>query len=314
VTGKPDSAAVLGGSRFIGYAIVEALLEKGCRVTTINRGVAPAAYSGPVERIIADRKDSSAYAKALAGIDVDCVIDVTAYTANETRTVLDAFSNRLKRFIHISTLSVYQQPYPCPIAEDAPLETDPSNSYGYNKAACERLIFETENHFPWTILRLPPIFGPRDTLSRESYFYRQILKEKEIVIPYPPFRCQNLFVVDAARAVCSLAENPKAIGRVFNAGGEPFILEDYVNTLAGLMRRKPRMIRAEAKTLKQSGANPRRIPYFFEADLVLDTKRIHNEIGFETAWNREQALSATLEWFSNSSRPQETDWWGLPWD
>jgi nucleoside-diphosphate-sugar epimerase len=315
VTEKIYRVAVLGGSRFIGYAIVEALLEKGYRVTTINRGVTPVNYSGPVERIIADREDSSAYSQALAGIDVECVVDVMAYTANETQAVLDAFLNRLKRFIHISTMSVYKWPFSCPVSEDAPLETDPLNSYGFNKAACERLIIsEPEDHFPWTILRLPPIFGPCDTLSREAYFYRQILEEKVITIPYRPFLCQNLFVVDAARAVCSLIENPKAIGRVFNAGGEPFILEDYVNILAGLMSREPRMIRAEERVLKRSGANPRRIPYFFEEDLVLDTKRIQNEIGFETVWDMEQALFATLEGFSDSSGPQETGWWGLPWD
>jgi nucleoside-diphosphate-sugar epimerase len=312
---KINSVAVLGGSRFIGYAIVEALLAEGYRVTTINRGVAPVNYSGPVERIIANRKDSSAYTRALAGIDADCVVDVTAYTANESRAVLNAFLNRLKRFIHLSTMSVYKWPFPCPVSEDGPLETDPLNSYGFNKAACERLIMsEPEDRFPWTILRLPPVFGPRDTVSREAYFYRQILEEKEITIPYRAFWCQNLFVVDAARAVCSLIKSPKAIGRVFNAGGEPFILEESVTLLAELMGREPRMIRAEERVIKQSGANPRRIPYFFEGDLVLDTKRIHNEIGFETVWGMKEALLATLEWLSSSSGQQGTDWWGLPWD
>jgi nucleoside-diphosphate-sugar epimerase len=229
--------------------------------------------------------------------------------------VLDAFPARLKRFIHISTMSVYKWPYPCPVSENAPLETDPCNAYGFNKAACERIIIsEPEDRFPWTILRLPPVFGPRDTFSREAYFYRQLLEDKNILIPYRPFLCQNLYVADAARAVCSLIKSPKAIGRVFNAGGEPFILEEYVHILAGLMDREPRMLRAEERVLKRSGAHPRRIPYFFEADLVMDTKRIHDEIGFKTVWGMEQALSATLDWFSESSGPEETNWWGLPWD
>ncbi|MDP2156527.1 MAG: NAD-dependent epimerase/dehydratase family protein [Nitrospirota bacterium] len=315
MTGRIQRIAVLGGSRFIGHAIVEALLEDGCSVITVNRGCTPVNYSGPVERIVADRKDSAGYARALAGIDVDCVVDVTAYCANETRVVLDAFRNRLERFIQISTLSVYRQPFPYPISEDGPLETDVFHAYGFHKAECERiLISESEDHFPWVILRLPAVFGPRDPSSREAYLYRQILGDKAIVVPQRPFLCQNLFVADAAGAVLSLLKSPKAARRTYNVGGQPFVLEEYVKILAGFMGREPRMMRAAGRVLKQSGADLQRIPYFFEGDLVLETMQIRDDIGFEPAWDLEHGLSVTLDWLSGSPERQDPVWWGLPWD
>ena len=307
--------AVLGGSRFIGHAVVEALLEKGCRVTTVNRGVSPVSYSGPVAHVIADREDPACYAGALANIDADCVVDVTAYHAGQTRVVLNAFRGRLNRLVHISTLSVYRRPLPCPVREDAPIETNPFNAYGFQKAECERLLFsEPPARLPWTILRLPAVFGPADPSSREAYLYRQILHGKPIVVPPRPYQCQNLFVADAARAVCALIESARATGRVYNAGGLPFTLEEYVELLARLAVRRPQMMRATGQVLEQSGADPQKIPFFFEGDLVLDTRRISNEIGFEPAWNMKKALAVTLKGISCFQGQENSGWWGLPWD
>lgn len=293
--------AVLGGSGFIGHAIVEELIRHGYRVATVNRGQTPVSWPGPVERIMADRTDASRFARVLSTLDADCVVDVTAYRADDTRIAIEAFRNRVRRFIHIGTLSVYRWPFPCPVAEDWPLEEDPFNHYGFHKAGCERAILsEPVEGLPWTILRLPAVFGLRDPVSREACLCRQILDGKPVVVPMQPFLCQNLFVGDAARAVRLLIESPVTAGRACNAGGAPFTLEDYVGLLAGLVGREPLMMRASAQVLARDGADLQKIPYFFEGDLVLDTRRIRNEAAFEPAFGLEQALRLTLEGLSRS--------------
>jgi nucleoside-diphosphate-sugar epimerase len=306
--------AVLGGSRFIGRAIVEALLANGWRVTTVNRGNTPVNYAHPVVHVAADRSDPAGYARALAGIDADAVVDVTAYHPGDTRVACDAFRGRLKCFVHISTLSVYRWPLPGPLAEAAPLETDTRNAYGFDKAACERLLFdEPTAGLPWTVLRLPAVFGPGDPCSREAFLYRQIVEEKAIVVPPRPYRCQNLFVADAARAVLRLLESPQAVGRAYNAGGLPFTLEAYLELLAQRAGQAPRMMRADGGVLAQGGADPRKIPYYYEGDLVLDTRRIRQEIGFAPAWELAPALAATLAAIERAPDPAAADAWGLPW-
>ncbi|MBI5552267.1 MAG: NAD-dependent epimerase/dehydratase family protein [Desulfobacterales bacterium] len=306
--------AVLGGSRFIGRAIVELLLEKGWRVTTVNRGKTPVGYARPVARVTADRSDPAGYARALAGIDADGVVDVTAYHPDDTRVAIDAFRGRLKCFVHISTLSVYRWPLACPVDEAAPLENDARNAYGFDKAACERLLFdEPTAGLPWTVLRLPAVFGPGDPCSREAYLYRQIIEEKAIVVPSRPYGCQNLFVADAARAVHQLLKSPQVVGRAYNAGGVPFTLEAYVELLAQRAGQAPRMLRADGGVLAQGGADPRRIPYYYEGDLVLDTRRIGAEIGFAPAWVLAPALAATLAAIERAPEHGASDAWGLPW-
>jgi|GEM_PF-1762388 len=313
---RVKSVAVLGGSGFIGHAVVAALLAKGCRVITVNRGQTPIGESsGLIERVTADRRDPCAYARVLAGLDVAAVVDVTAYHPDDTRVAIEAFRVRIERLVYISSLSVYRWPLPCPVAEDAPLESDPRRGYGFGKAACERLLFsQSTARLPWTVLRLPAVFGPRDPHSREAYLLGRILQDKTIVVPPRPYLCQNLFAADAARAVCALLESPHAVGRVYNAGGAPFALEGYVDLIAGLAGRTARMVRASTRVLARDGADPQKIPYYFEGDVVLDTRRIHDEIGFVPLWPVRKALAATIEEITRSPVGVGSDGWGLPWD
>lgn len=301
MTNRIERVAVLGGSGFIGHAVVEELLRHGYSLTTVNRMRTSAAYSGPVDRIAADRRDASSYARALAAVDADCVIDVTAYRPDETRIAIDAFRGRVARFVHISTLSVYRWPFPCPIAEDWPLEPDAHNGYGFQKAGCESLIHsEPVAALAWTILRLPAVIGPRDPCSREDRLRQQIAADLHVTVPMRPFLCQNIFVRDAARAVRMLIENPATTGRAYNAGSPPFTLEDYVALLARLLGKEPRMMRASARVLAQGGTEPADVPYFFEGDLVLDTRRIRDDAAFEPGYGMKQSLVLTLEWLSRN--------------
>jgi nucleoside-diphosphate-sugar epimerase len=48
MSARVQRVAVLGGSRFIGKAIVETLLANGCQVTTVNRGQTPVGYPQPI--------------------------------------------------------------------------------------------------------------------------------------------------------------------------------------------------------------------------------------------------------------------------
>lgn len=289
-------AAVLGGSGFVGYAVTEGLLRAGFSVVTVNRGRTPASFSRPVERIRADREDPESYARALAGIGAEAVVDVTAYRPEETRVAVEAFRGRIRRFVHISTLSVYRWPFPCPVAEDWPLETDPGKTYGFGKAGCERvLLAEPVSALPWTILRLPAIFGPRDPHYREMGLLRSLMAGDPVFVPERPFLCQNIFVRDAASAVRRLIETPAATGRAYNAGGPPFRLEDYAGLAARLSGKPLRLKRISRRALEREGIDPDETPYFFEGDLVLDTRRIREEAGFEPGSDLEQALQMTLD-------------------
>ena len=95
---------VLGGTRFVGRAITDALLGRGDTVTLFNRGKTnPGRYPG-VETVIGDRtKDLS----ALGDREWDAVIDVAAYDPRVVRLSAETFAKRAGRYVFVSTVSVY---------------------------------------------------------------------------------------------------------------------------------------------------------------------------------------------------------------
>jgi len=73
---------VLGGTRFLGRALVDALLEAGHQPTLFNRGQTGPKLFPDVEQL---RGDRSADLSALEGREWDAVLDVAAYMPDEAR-------------------------------------------------------------------------------------------------------------------------------------------------------------------------------------------------------------------------------------
>lgn len=316
MSNKPGRRAlVIGGSWFIGKAIVEALLAGGYEVTTLNRGVSAVAYSGPVRRVQADRRERAAFARALAGIEADVLVDVSAYAAAHTRAVVDAFGGRLAMAVHISTASVYRWPAAGPVAEDWPLEEDRENAYGFHKAECERLLAERgAAELPCAALRLPPVYGPGDPISRENYFYRRLVAGRPVLLPDTgPYLTQNVFVEDVAAAVVALLDTPAAAGRAYNAGGRAFTVEDYVETMGRILGLKSHLAHAAPEVLAAAGIDVDEIPYLFPGgNMVLDGDRLAGEIGFRPDVSLEDGLARTLDWLATG--PALDRRWEVPYE
>ncbi|MEV7122496.1 NAD-dependent epimerase/dehydratase family protein [Kitasatospora griseola] len=86
------SLLVLGGTRFVGRAVVEAALADGYRVTMFNRGLTdPGLFADAgVETLIGDRTEDLS---ALDGRRWDAVIDVAGYLPEVVRRSVDALGS-----------------------------------------------------------------------------------------------------------------------------------------------------------------------------------------------------------------------------
>lgn len=111
---------LIGGTRFIGRAIVEQLLRSRHTVTVYHRGQHEVELSGPVSHVHGDRRDYSRFQADLARLSPEAVVDVIPMNAEDTRAVVEALRGRIAASVHISSGDVYAPGQPIPIPEDAP--------------------------------------------------------------------------------------------------------------------------------------------------------------------------------------------------
>jgi 2'-hydroxyisoflavone reductase len=166
---------VIGGTHFVGRAIVEDAAARGFDVTVFHRGESEPSDLPAVAHIHGDRDGDLS---ALSGRRWDAVIDVCAYFPAQVRG-LGAALSRPGHYTLVSSLSVHDEDLPAGGKEDSPLlpVSDPSvseiteDTYGPLKVACEVAAREA---FPDPgIIRPGYVVGPHDTTDRFTYWVRR---------------------------------------------------------------------------------------------------------------------------------------------
>ena len=227
---------VLGGTRFLGRAIVDAALGRGDTVTLFNRGQSnPGLYPG-VETVTGDR---TADLSALDGREWDAVIDVAAYDPAVARLSAETFAKRTGRYVFVSTVSVYaSQQTTAAQLEDAPVAElrdgmEFPESYGPNKALCERAVQDVYGDRA-LIGRPGLITGPNDPTDRVPYWPRRIARGGRVLAPGDP--ADLVQFIDARDLGAWFADACHAgRGGVYNLTGAPVsfgIMLDLCKTAA----------------------------------------------------------------------------------
>ena len=213
---------VLGGTRFVGRAIVDVALRAHHEVTLFNRGLTnPELFAG-VEKIRGDRTGDLS---ELRGRKWDAVIDVAAYQPDEVERSVEVLRDSVGKYVFVSTLSVYADHSTTEAQlEGAPLlslgeSDDPGILYGARKAACEELVRKA---FPRksTIARSGLIVGPHDPTNRFACWPRRVAVGGQILAPgSPKDPLQFIDVRDLARWLVTTATTD--MSGVFNVTGRP---------------------------------------------------------------------------------------------
>ena len=215
---------VLGGTSFVGRAIVEDALARGHDLTLFSRGKTGPGLFPAVARARGDR-DTGDYASLAAGA-WDAVVDVTAYVPRHVSQVLDAVAGRFGRYILISTGSVYDHAaVPAASMDESAARLAPelgtedvnAETYGPLKVACED-VATTRLGDGATIVRPGIVAGPYDPTDRFTWWVRSASQGGRVSAPIRAD--QPVQVVDSrdlARLVVRLAEDDRP--GTFNAVG-----------------------------------------------------------------------------------------------
>jgi nucleoside-diphosphate-sugar epimerase len=230
----------------------------------------------------------------------------------DARALVNAFSGVARRIVTISSMDVHRaygrlhrtEPgpsEPVPLTEDAPLREglytdrlfDPGSRA--ENILAERAIAGDPGP-PSTILRWPFVYGPGDRQHRLHQYVRRILAGRGAILleeGMARWRVSRGFAENAAVAVVLAVTSDRAAGRVYNVGEADALSEaEWVREVGRAAGWDGQVV-----AVPRERAPAHLVPtYNTDQDLVGDTTRIREELGYAEEVPRDEALWRAVAW------------------
>lgn len=308
---------IIGGTVFLGRALVEAATARGHRLTLFNRGQTNINLFPEVEKLRGNRDGDLS---ALANRQWDAVIDTCGYLPRIVRQSAELLKDSVARYVFISTLSVYSDIANAGVdengklgtLEDETIETITGDTYGPLKVLCEKEVQKIYNDRA-LIIRPGLIVGQNDPTDRFTYWVNRIARGGDTLAPGRPARAiQFIDVRDLAEWTIALIENKKS--GVYNANGPETVLtmKEFLDSCIKASGSVTKLIWVRDEVLVKLGLTPWSegtlwIPEtdessrgFFSFDC---RKAINDGLRFRSV---DDTVKATLDW--DRTRPIDRKW------
>jgi nucleoside-diphosphate-sugar epimerase len=317
-------ALVTGATGFVGSHLAEALRRRGDEVTVLARSPRKAAALGPlgVRTVPGDLTNTQALARAAEGQDeiyhVAGVVaarseaDFLAANRDGTANVVAAAEAAGRpRLVLVSSMAAAG-----PSRRDHPLEGGeppaPVTAYGRSKLAAEQVV--RGSALPWTILRPPTVYGPRD---------REVLKVFRLVrlgvAPVFGDGTQQLSAVhagDLAEALIAAARSAGTVHRVYYACHPEIVSSaELVRRIGEAIGRRPAVIpvpaalgRAVLGVTELAARIARQTTIltadkaneFFQPAWTGDPRPLTRDSGWVAAHDLRAGLADTYQWYRSA--------------
>jgi nucleoside-diphosphate-sugar epimerase len=211
---------VLGGTEFVGRALVDEALARGWSVTVFNRGthVAPAG----VTALRGDRSKPGGL-EALERGEWDIVADTWSWGPSAVRDAASLLAGRAGHYVYVSSRSVYTFPTGAGLAEDAPVveATPDAGEVEYPQAKAGGELAATAAFGERALLvRAGLVLGPYENVGRLPWWLRRIARGGPVLAPGPAD--SKLQYVDARDlATWSLTAAERGLGGPYNLVSPP---------------------------------------------------------------------------------------------
>jgi UDP-glucose 4-epimerase len=318
-------ALITGGAGFVGSHLAEALLAQGDTVYVIDdlstgsieniealkadRRFHYVVDSVMNERVLAeliDRVDVVFHLAAAVGVRliVESPVNTIETNVHGTEMVLKLANKKKKMVIVASTSEVYGKSNVVPFREDADLVLGPTSkgrwSYACSKAIDEflALAYHKEKRLPVVVARLFNTVGPRQT-GRYGMVIPNFVKQALLGHPLTVFgdgsqsRCFT-YVSDVVWALVRLAENPGAVGQVFNIGNdrEEITVADLARRVKERARSRSEIVLIPYDQAYETGFEdmPRRVP---------DVGKLRSLTGYDPRVHLDEILDRVIAYFTS---------------
>ncbi len=220
---------VIGGSVFLGRAVVNEALGAGHEVSVFNRGKSGRAPDG-VRQITGDRT-VAADLEQLRGEHFELVVDTCGFVPADVATGADVLAPTSGHYVFVSSINAYPawpehldyaargayDADPRATKDDVPDGVGPAESYGWLKVGCERAVAQAFGADRTTVLRAGAIVGPHDgAVGRLPWWLQRASRGGEILVPGSP--AAPVALIDA-RDLARFAL--RAVPGVFDTPGPP---------------------------------------------------------------------------------------------
>jgi 2'-hydroxyisoflavone reductase len=253
---------VLGGTAFLGRAVVRTALAAGHDVTCAARGVSGEPESG-VNFVRVDRDDPEGLAP-LRGVEFDALVDVSRQPSHVRRAVAE-LAPSVGHAVYVSSASAYadnstpgQRAADAPVLDPAPPEVDdPTDweTYGPRKVACERAVVDGFSADRAFICRAGLIIGPEDDTNRFGYWVSRLARGGEVLAPGAPADLvQYVDVRDLADWLVRAAES--RLAGVYDGMGVPVSREHFLTHVAVGVAAAVQLTWVDQEFLLEQGVQP----------------------------------------------------------
>ncbi len=223
-------AMVLGGTRFIGAAIVEELDAHGHELLIVHRGEHEPDDLPAADHLHADRRDLPHLRGAIEEFGPEGLVDTCALTAADAETALAALGGDV-RLLVLSSMDVYRafgsvltgaETDPLPLDETSPVRTERYPYRGRMERGDDYEKLDVEEPYlarAATVCRLPMVYGERDHQRREEPILGRLRAGRtRIPIGTGSWLWTRGYVRDVAAGVRLALESEAAVAEVLNLG------------------------------------------------------------------------------------------------
>lgn len=320
---------ITGGTGFIGSRLALACLDRGDQVAVLGREDASDAElsnramleSKGVQLLLGSVTDRQRMFDITAGADAVFHLAAAQHEMNVpdeifhavnvegTRNMLAAsLAAGVKRFLHGSTIGVYDREVETIVDETTPLK--PDNIYGVTKAEGESVVQSYFDRLPCTVIRISETYGPGD--RRLLKLFKAVAKGVFFMIGRGQNIHQLIYVDDLVEGILTAAGDEGAIGQTFVlAGEERLTSNEMVAAVAAAVGAKQKTWRAPLWpfmwlatimefTLRPLGIQPplhRRRMDFFTKSFRISTAKAEALLGYKASTSFAEGCRRTAEWY-----------------
>lgn len=320
---------VTGGTGFIGFHLVQTLLQDHHEVTCLIRKSSNTHWLeslGDIRYVHGELLQPESLSEAVQGQDwiFHLAGAVTAVNRHRyirvnhdgSRNLIQAVNRHnptVQKFIYISSLAAGGPSVPgTPRTEE--MTDAPVTHYGESKLLAENMLLEYSRTIPLTILRPPVVYGPLDV--GVLTFFQLVNKGWQIRFTGEPLFLSMVYVQDLVNAMIRLAESSRSTGEYYYiSDGITYSMTRIQQILAAELHKEPHSLPIPRflaylpaliseltikVTRKPSFLNLQKVKEMTQPAWVCSSDKLQQHLGYTARYPLEKGAHETAEWYRSN--------------